>query len=851
MVLFPCSDRHIILSAIARAVDLPVEEIDSSKSFTELGGHSLSALQVQNECKGAVRHAPTVLSLLTSPCLDDLVPIPTALDVDQEPTAVNTPATSDSGFVEPPQLEGIPELPVLRLPSADSVHDGPLREKHEHNMKPSSLSLSEAALLDLSPPDSTLPAVDQAPVTEMQAALIRGGQSTITYSETWPLEDVTVLKYAWKTVVSMEPIFRTAFEGDGAGSYVMRLQDAAVIPWEEVVTFDRTSYEAEIAQRDSLVWPSFRFRTVVYKSSGRDRSEGTIIFAVHHALLDGWSMGLLMEKVRRVAVGESGVVPGKPFVQAANELSRIKKKLEHVAMEFWDEKASRFASAATGPALPKPRKRGAEDGSNEISIGFGELADRLRDTSRSLGVTVATMFYSAWALTQALYADSDAVVMGAILSGRDLPVEDINTVIGPTLNSLPLHVSINQDESTGELVRRVFRSLAGMTCFQWSTQEHGFSRSFEAALSVTRGLEGPNSPVRPLRAPHYDFESGIPLSLAIDEIAMTVRLVYHPDRYTRENAEGLVSCFRNALEGLTHSTSVRYCLNSLVSVPMQGRLRALSNCSSGLTTRSSHPEDLVSLFNAAVRDHSELPAVEVGDETVSYSELYRRASSVSKELSRLKVGGQVVCVHADGSLNWVVGLIGALQAGATICSLDATLPPELRCSMFETAGSMVFVVGSEAQTSFQPKDCSHCLVVDTITRNNPAPPEDVIIPTPNPAAPAYLCFTSGSTGKPKGVLCTHQGLVAFQKDRIVRLNAAPGVRISQFMSPAFDGSIHEIFSALCYGATLVLRGNADPFDVLRRVDSAIMTPSAARTLAPKDFPNLKTVSYRLTPSQYC
>lgn len=184
------------------------------------------------------------------------------------------------------------------------------------------------------------------------------------------------------------------------------------------------------------------------------------------------------------------------------------------------------------------------------------------------------------------------------------------------------------------------------------------------------------------------------------------------------------------------------------------------------------------------------------------------------------------------------------------CSLDASLPSMLRSAMFRASGSSICIVGEEWQRKFLPEDDVACLVVDSFLRqratDNTDQQDETPVRTSRAREPAYLCFTSGSTGTPKGVLCTHQGLVAFQKDEAVRLGARSGVRIAQFMSPGFDGSIHEIFSTLSYGATLVLRRNVDPFEVLSRVHVAIMTPSVARTISPQEFPNLQRV--RLHPT---
>jgi hypothetical protein len=66
------------------------------------------------------------------------------------------------------------------------------------------------------------------------------------------------------------------------------------------------------------------------------------------------------------------------------------------------------------------------------------------------------------------------------------------------------------------------------------------------------------------------------------------------------------------------------------------------------------------------------------------------------------------------------------------------------------------------------------------------------------------------------------------------------------LSPGFDGCIHEILSTLCFGATLILpRGKDDKFSHLSDAEVAILTPSLAAELDPRDYPNLKSVCYPL------
>lgn len=93
-----------------------------------------------------------------------------------------------------------------------------------------------------------------------------------------------------------------------------------------------------------------------------------------------------------------------------------------------------------------------------------------------------------------------------------------------------------------------------------------------------------------------------------------------------------------------------------------------------------------------------------------------------------------------------------------------------------------------------------------------------------------------------GVMVLHRGLVALQSTERTRIFSKPGRRIAQFLSPAFGGCVFEIFAALCYGATLVLRkDDSNMISHLDDVHAAILTPSVAAELDASKFPNIQYV----------
>ncbi|MGB3466448.1 MAG: amino acid adenylation domain-containing protein, partial [Cyclobacteriaceae bacterium] len=82
---------------------------------------------------------------------------------------------------------------------------------------------------------------------------------------------------------------------------------------------------------------------------------------------------------------------------------------------------------------------------------------------------------------------------------------------------------------------------------------------------------------------------------------------------------------------------------------------------------------------------------------------------------------------------------------------------------------------------------------------------------PDPDNLIYVIYTSGSTGLPKGVLIEHRHIVAHIHNVRELYGVSTASRFLQFFNVAFDAAAQEIFTTLCFGASLCLKtANVDP-----------------------------------------
>ena len=889
-----------IWNDVAHCIARELAELDPNRGFVENGGHSLAAIAVSRLLKKKGMTL-TVEALLTCSSLTDLLGEAPILQpyIDSVGKASIPSSTTSSLLLETEnvQSESIVSLsahesyrPRDRLVRADSLsppksptpssyaahirqtrHKRPNLVSSRYSTPPRGVSREGRinSSFDHLPPSinftdlrslsqgihndhqKTLEHDDSWPMlTEMQLSLLHGslkvpGSDIIHHSETYLSEYLPVLRLAWQRIMDVEPVFKTRFPEELVG------KDQVTFEWVEVVAHSSEDYDALVQEAFDDTRIGSHFCVVTLAESGQ-RSISNIIWSVHHALIDGYSASLLFDKIRQYSTGIP-ITAGPSFTELAAELHTYQLDHGDEGREFWASQSIQLASASGALMIPEATAASSDDLSTvsseeiEVSLNKDELEAVLAG-ARDNKVTLAAMLHAAWALTLSHYTSSELVVFGIVLSSRNLPLPGILETIGPMVNTLPLCVAVDKKLKVQEYLKSVFQQMVRLSEFSWTIpSEHGYSRNFESAVAMqfdTRAGEDDRRPFLPIEKPKSKQTTSIPLSIAMDPDG-TIHLQVHTNRVSSMQSQRIGQMLHDALIALCRpNATVDDCKRSLLSVPMLTTLREMGNANSGLTTVPSITEDLVTLFEKAVQNGPQNVAVEQGKQMITYAMLDESACILAAHLQGFIQPGEVVCVNADRSIRWMVTIWGILKAGAVYCALDPSIPGEVKDTMYQAASARAFVAASADGRAACPKSCDRFIDLEELlaTEIPQEKPSAVSRDLARPSDLAYLCFTSGSTGVPKGVLCTHQGLVAFQRDLEVRLFARPTERIGQIMSPAFDGSIHEIFSALCHGATLVLpEDGSSMFSHLPRATSCILTPSIARVLDPKDYPDLKTV----------
>ena len=672
--------------------------------------------------------------------------------------------------------------------------------------------------------------VDAYPTTPLQSSLLAStfqGNPEYLYQRTFDVRhlDIVKMRLAFQIVFSASEILRTTYTHTAKG-FVQIIHSGTNLPWTDTSTALET-FISEDKKRGFVVNEPFVRFAIIQKQ--------LLVVSMHHSLFDFWSHSFLYEDVARLYLGIESITR-PPFREFVHYLQQLDLK---PAKAYWKT----YLEHSEPTILNHSPSTRIVEKKKHVSLN-------VKDAMRALGVTSGALLYTAWALVLARHTGSKEPVFATTIAGRELPVDNIHLLDGPTLTVIPQKVLIEPNASIAQTVRQTQSTFWDvLKNSQYGLRESLIASNQQQNLLLdtlvnilvkengeTRYAEGVFLPHGPDPSWRTDFTS-----LDVEEHAdgFSFRLVSSmPQRRVDFILEQLTATVRSMLADFDAP---------LHSLDILGRAEQQWLTSSPSYAQGT-PHTLHSRFEALVERHPENIALQwQNQKSFTYQQLDGWANQMAFFLNRAGVKrGDVVPILMAKSPEMITAIIAILKVGAAYVPLSPDNPVDRNLFIIHETKAGLTLTDSAHEDYFPNKEVAAISLgrLDLSTL-----PTQRISESVSPDQLAYIIYTSGSTGEPKGVMVKHrsaaaaiQSIIAFEG------REHSNGRTLQFSNYVFDAFVYDVFVPLGCGHTLCMAPTDRLLSELAivinemEVNHCFLTPTVARLLNPKSVPTLQVLT---------
>ncbi|HEX9939796.1 MAG TPA: amino acid adenylation domain-containing protein, partial [Longimicrobium sp.] len=777
----PRTPTEEVLAGIWAEV-LGVERVGTEESFFELGGHSLLATRVASRVRGVFGVELPLRAIFERSVLSELA--------DEIERLRGSGAAAGEGAIAPAAREG--DLPVTfaqeRLWFVDALDPGspvyaiPFSYHITGGLDPDALRRALAELVRRHEPlRTTLPAVDGVPVQRIAP----------------PPSD-----------------------------FDLPVADLRHLPADERrAGAGRLAAEAWRHRFDLARGPLFR-ASLVHVADDEHR----LLLNLHHAIADGWSVGVLLEELSALYGAFSRGLPSplpEPALQYADYAVWQRERLSGAALEgqveFWRQALEGAPALLELPAdRPRPPVE-SHRGAVERMVVSSELTAEVHALARREGATLFMVLLAALDVVLGRLAGQEDVVVGTPIAGRTRAETD--RMVGLFLNSLALRTDLSGDPSFRELLGRVRET----TLSAYAHQDLPFERVLEE-VRPERSLA--HAPVFQVMlnllnyqdaafhadglqvaggGPGGEVPSKFDLTLYVGEQrggGIYVNLVYAADLFDAPRMRGLLAQLEGVLRQAVAAPETRVSALSLATEAARGVLPDPARPIGAEAWRGAVHER----FAAHAAKSPDALAISAAAETWTYAELDAAANRIAHRLIDGGVRpGDVVAVYAHRSAPLIRALLGTWKAGAAFAVLDPAYPPArlaVQAGAARPAAVLRISAAGEvpAEAAAALAESARLTVVLTADGKDGGDgfPSAAPAVSVGPDDLAYVAFTSGTTGAPKAIAGTHRPLAHFFGWYATEFGLSAGDRFSLLSGLAHDPLLRDVFAPLATGGRIVI-----------------------------------------------
>ncbi|WP_410169458.1 AMP-binding protein, partial [Actinacidiphila rubida] len=545
---------------------------------------------------------------------------------------------------------------------------------------------------------------------------------------------------AWQRAIDRHEILRTSLAWEGLPHPVQVVHRRATLPVVEVALADDDVVGRLLAASDG---PMDLGRAPLTDAFASPDGDGWVLaLRLHHVTQDHTTLEVVLDEVAAIMRGDEARLP-EPLPYRAY----VAQSLLAVPAEEHQAYFAALLGDVTEPTVPfgVVAVRGdGRDVTERRQALDAALAARVRVEARRFGVSPATLFHVVWSRVLAGACGRDDVVFGTVLFGRLQGGAGADRVPGLFINTLPVRARTRQG-GVPDALRAMHRQLAELLVHEHASPAAAqrasgvrppaplFTALFNYRHETARAGASPAPFERLLESERTTY----PLTVSVDDDGTGFVFVTQAAEGIDPALVGrlLAAATEEVVGALAHhgagSRAARpeggdRAPTRAVTADEQPDTRAAApdgQLDDRATTADPLPDarattadqladedrhrvlvewndtavppvvvTVPQLFAERVRQAPDAPAVELGDEVLSYAELDRRSDRLALRLIERGVRpGEPVALFLERSPDLVVATLAVLKAGGAYVPLHAGHPAERLSWVLADCGARVLV----------------------------------------------------------------------------------------------------------------------------------------------------------------
>ncbi len=554
-------------------------------------------------------------------------------------------------------------------------------------------------------------------------------------------------------------------------------------------------------------------------------SQYQFVWAFHHIIVDGWSLGVLLHKLLGyyAAIRKGEAVPREATKPYSEYIKWLDKQNKEEALTYWQNYLEGYDHQADFPK----KKNVAEDGiyihvENLFTVA-PEKTQQLMQIANQNQATMSSVFQSLWGILASKYKNSDDVVFGSVVSGRPPGIQGIESMVGLFINTIPTRVQTNRKQTFSGLLKTVQKQALASASYDFAPLYEIQSKTVLKQELIDHLVTYENYPDSGLNdledslgfqfnvengeeQTSYDFNVVVAVAPSNE---MYVKLSYNAAVYEESFMNRIEGHLKTIIEQVIHNPNVLLENIGIITDEEKQQLLVAYN-----DTTADYPRDkmIFELIAEQARQTPSKVAVVCGEDRLTYQELQERSNQLARALRGKGITqGSIVSIMAEHSLELIVAIMAVLKSGGAYLPIDPEYPIERIQYLLDDSQTTILMTQSHLQEKVEFEG-------DILYLDNPSLFEGDSTDLDTAACTsddlAYMIYTSGSTGNPKGAMITHQGLVNYIWWANKEYVQGEAVDFPLYSSISFDLTVTSIFTPLLSGNTIYVYRGTDKVQVI-------------------------------------